>query len=190
MSPILTSAGLTNSSHPLLAMLRLQQYLQIASLDKDSLDQETLDDTIRTASRVSTGLRALLPFGHPVRAVQLAELGKILAVDEPNPAHLATPSSTSDSSVGGMRQRQPQKFPPSGPARLQLALDTLIGARAELLRGFSPGVTGNTGEGGGEVGEQVRENLVAIEKELGVWKQGMRNAIEDAPRGVVVQKNN
>lgn len=48
-------------------------------------------------------------------------------------------------------------------------------ARDELVVGF-----GRENEGG-EVGREVRESVVALEKELGVWTTGVRNALEDRP---------
>lgn len=92
-----------------------------------------------------------------MRGIALAELGKLLAVDEPSP--LSPPQTTS--------------FPPSGPARLRIAYETLLRARNELLVGF-----GLENEGG-EVGREVRANIVALEKELGVWATGIQNALED-----------
>lgn len=66
------------------------------------------------------------------------------------------------------------KFPPSGPARLQLACQALIQARDALLVGFGKE------NGGGEVGEEVRELLVRLEKELEVWRVRGGGALEDA----------
>ncbi|TFY69850.1 hypothetical protein EVJ58_g175 [Rhodofomes roseus] len=156
--PILNSAGLAPSCHPLLAMARLHQELLIASLP-ESMTQETLDDTIRTAARYAAGVSAILPVGHPVRGVALAELGKLLAVDEPSP-----PSNMAGSA---------DRFPPSGSARLKLAHETLVRAREELLIGFG------TDNGGGLVGREAREAIVRLEKELGAWTQGINNALED-----------
>ena len=158
MTPILVSAGLTPSSHPLLALLKLRQLLLLSSFS-DQISQELLDESIRIAAKHVAGLSAVLERGHPVRGVALAELGKLLAVDEPSPA----------------LQPQMTSFPPSGPARLKLAYDTLLKARNELLIGF-----GQENEGG-EVGQDVRESIVALEKELGVWTAGVRNVLEDRP---------
>ncbi|KAG6379628.1 hypothetical protein JVT61DRAFT_10144 [Boletus reticuloceps] len=157
--PILVSAGLPPSSHPLLALLKLHQSLLLASFS-DQISQNLLDESIRAAAKHVAGLSAILDPGHPVRGVALAELGKLLAVDEPSPS----PSSSS---------RQTASFPPSGPTRLKLAYETLLKGREELLIGF-----GRENEGG-EVGREVRENIVALEKELGVWTTGIRNALED-----------
>ncbi|KAH9940697.1 SET domain-containing protein [Amylocystis lapponica] len=156
MLPILTSVRLTPSCHPLLAMNRLHQELLITSLHT-SLTQELLDETIRTAAKYSAGLSLILPFGHPVRGVALAELGKLLAVDE-----VSAPTSSTA-----------QAFPPSGAARLRLAHETLVRARDELVVGFG------MDNGGGQVGRDVREAIVRLEKELGAWTQGIRNALED-----------
>ena len=156
---VMTQAGLTPSCHPLLAVMRLYQELLIATLS-ESLTQEALDDAIRTSAKYVAGLSAILPVGHPVRGVALAELGKLLAVDEPAPP--TDPSASLD------------RFPPSGSARLKLAHETLVRAREELLIGFG------TDNGGGLVGREVREAIVRLEKELGAWTQGIRNALEDA----------
>lgn len=156
MIPILASAGLPPSSHPLLALLKLHQSLLLAPLS-DQISQEVLDESIRTAAKHVAGLSAILDEGHPVRGVALAELGKLLAVDEPSPS--SSPQTTS--------------FPPSGPRRLKIAYETLLKARSELLVGF-----GRVNEGG-QVGWEVRESIVALEKELGVWTTGVRNVLED-----------
>jgi SET and MYND domain-containing protein len=34
---------------------------------------------------------------------------------------------------------------------------------------------------GGEVGREVREMVVRVERELAAWGQGVRNVIEDTP---------
>lgn len=156
--PILISTGLTPSSHPLLAMTRLHQELLIASLPT-SLSQETLDEVIRTAAKYSAGLQPILPKGHPIRAIALAELGKLLAVDEPAPHDGPAQTAT---------------FPPSGPPRLKLAYESLVRAHEELLVGF-----GKT-NAGGHVGCDVRDAIARLEKEIGVWTAGVRNALEDS----------
>lgn len=140
-------------------MLRLHQEMLIASLSQ-STSQEALDQTIQTAAKYTTGLSDILPYGHPVRAVAVVELGKLLAVDEPSPVDQNANNQT--------------RFPPSGPPRLKMAYETLLRARNELLIGF-----GKKNEGG-RLGQEVRETLVGLEKELGVWVQGIRNALEDA----------
>lgn len=36
---------------------------------------------------------------------------------------------------------------------------------------------------GGMIGMEVRKLLVDVEKELGIWKEGIRNAVADFPKG-------
>ena len=151
---------MTPSTHPLLALLKLHQTLLLSSFSSQ-LSQETLDETIRTAGKYCAGLTSILDEGHPVRAMAFTELGKLLAVDEPSPS--TAPPKTGPS------------FPPTGPARLKAAYETLLRARKELMIGF-----GRDTEGG-EVGQGVRETIVRLEKELGVWTSGIRNALEDVP---------
>jgi len=71
-------------------------------------------------------------------------------------------------------------FPPTGTARLQLAINYLIEARRELLVAF--GVE----QGGGDVGKKVRETLIQLEAEMGIWKEGVKTAwkeqVADRPR--------
>ncbi|TDL19586.1 SET domain-containing protein [Rickenella mellea] len=160
--PILTSMGLTASTHPLLALFRLRQSLLISSLPSDPT-KELLDEAIRVAAKSVAGLSNILREGHPIRAIALAELGKLLAVDEP-----PSPSTTA------IRQPELEAFPPTGEARLSLAKETLQRALGELHIAF--GVKGE----GGEVGKEVRNMLVDIERELGVWKTKVRGAVEDA----------
>lgn len=141
-------------------MTRLHQELLVETLQDPGLMQETLDDAIRTAAKYGAGIQALLPKGHPVRAVALGELGKLLAVDEPSPA------PASDAAATG-------KFPPSGPARLKLACESLVKAYEELVIGFGREV------GGGQLGREIRDAVAGLEKELGVWTTGIRNVLED-----------
>ena len=171
MISILTSAEVTNGSHPLLGLLRSQHYLFTMSLasSADALarmtptttakeeHQKLLDDAIRTAARVLQGLVEVLPFGHPIRAVHLSEFGMLCATDETasNVPALSLPSNE-------------KVFPPTGAARLQLAINYLIEARKELLIAF--------GKEGGDVGERVRETLIQLEAEMGIWKEGVKTA--------------
>ena len=210
--PILISSGLVPAAHPLLGLSRLHSSLLIAhlpsthpgveeirspgvqaaypvTLQKVSPEeaQEALDEAIRAAMRAYTGLGQILGEGHPMRGIALAELGKLLSVDEPHPTHLgaegggtnpASPSfgtsSVAKPPIGlGLK---PAIYPPSGPARLKLAYETLVRARAELMIGF-----GGKNEGG-EVGRDVRRQVAEIEKELMVWKSGIRNAWQDRPK--------
>ncbi|EIN09090.1 SET domain-containing protein [Punctularia strigosozonata HHB-11173 SS5] len=163
--PLLLSHGLAPGAHPLLALARLHQALLIDALSgsgsgsgSPSEAQEKLDETVRVAARTCAGLEAVLRAGHPVRAVALAELGKLLAADEPQP-----PPSAEDA------------FPPHGPPRLRLAHGTLLRALEELRIGFGGR------NAGGEVGGEVREWVARLEKEMGVWRRGVRDALEDVP---------
>ena len=72
-------------------------------------------------------------------------------------------------------------FPPTGAARLQLAINCLIRARKELLVAFG------VGNEGGDVGKRVRETLIQLETEMGIWKEGVKTAwkeqVADRPKG-------
>ena len=154
-------------SHPTLALLRLQQSLLISAL-ASSPDVPLLDNTIRVTARAVSGTTAILDEGHPVRGVGLAELGKLLAVDEPLSTSTATPADSG---------AQSDMFPPTGAARLRLAIDTLKRALNELLVGFGESTQG------GEVGVDLREEIVRLEKEMNVWHRGVRNALQNlAPK--------
>lgn len=159
--PILASAGVTPASHPLLALTRLHQALIIAALSGAPI-QELLDEAVIAATKATAGLGLVLRYGHPMRGIARAELGKLLAVDEPAPR---APGSAAEEAL---------RYPPSGAKRLRLALETLVQARAELNFGF-----GATNEGG-LVGRRVREDVVRLERELGVWKKGVGEALQDA----------
>jgi len=206
--PILISANLVPSAHPLLGLSSLNTSLLIEDLPYQSADieristgmdvddgsaglsskqraQNALDDTIRSATRSTYALAQILTEGHPVRGVAFAELGKLLAVDEPFPKHISAPGDGGKSpSRSATPSLSPQAFamspnvqnvvyPPSGPPRLKMAYEILIRARAELMIGF-----GSKNEGG-EVGRDVRKLLADVEKELAVWKEGIRNAWKD-----------
>ncbi|KAJ7190687.1 hypothetical protein GGX14DRAFT_603642 [Mycena pura] len=158
--PILVSAGLTPAAHPLLALTRLHQALLVAEL---AGAPALLDETVVAATKAVAGLDAVLRVGHPVRGIARAELGKLLAVDEP--ARARTPGSAAEEAL---------RYPPSGAARLRLALETLVRAHAELTVGF-----GTTNEGG-LAGQGVREDVVRLERELGVWTKGVGEALKDA----------
>ena len=142
--------------------------------------QEALDEAIRSATCSNTSLGQILTEGHPIRGVALAELGKLLSVDEPHPTHLQSGDTTSallSSSSSSNMMLQPSVYPPSGPRRLKLAYETLKKARSELMIGFG----GGSNEGG-EVGQNVRRQVVELEKELDVWKTGLRNVYDDRPK--------
>jgi hypothetical protein len=162
---MLTSVGLTPSSHPLLPILVIHERRLFDSIrahsTPDTLDTETLDETIRAAATIAECYSTLLCYGHPPRGHALAALGKYLAIDVP-----ATPADWA----------QKRTFPPYGPQRLKLAYETLLKARDELLVGFG------TANEGGKYGKMVRDLIIPLEKELGVWNQGIRNVLEDTLR--------
>ncbi|KAF9012634.1 hypothetical protein BDQ17DRAFT_1344310 [Cyathus striatus] len=194
--PILTSVGVVPSAHPLLALSRLHTSLLISKLSELNIEeirspqleqqlgqsvfgsgktsgeaQEELDNCVRSATRTCTGLSQILPFGHPVRALAVTELGKLLT------RRIQSPSPSCPSPVPGLPSSAVAAnsaiYPPSGPARLKMAYQTLVRAREELMIGF-----GGMNEGG-EVGKDIRLQIVDIEKELDVWRIRGKEAAED-----------
>lgn len=173
MVPLLASR-LLPSAHPLLALIRLGQTLLITKLAKDT-SSAVLETAIQYAIAYVKAISMVLRSGHPVRAVAIAELGKLLAVDEPTTdsssssvADTSPDNATSIPAMGGLEIQVP-----NGPARLQRAVEVLRQAHRELTIAF-----GRANEGG-EVGRSVRDMLVSMEKELGVWRSGIRNTLED-----------
>lgn len=207
---ILMSIRVLPSSHPLLALSRLHTTLLITNYrspfdpgtieldspqiqmscgNKSSLAeaQERLDEAIRSAMRTCNALNQVLTYGHPIRGLATAELGKLLSVDEPSPGHLVegalSPTSSSSSALPAIslppcRKKATASCPPSGPERLRLAYETLVCARGELMVGFGGGKNE-----GGKVGNEVRRLLIDVERELAVWKDGIRNTIASLPQG-------
>ncbi len=122
-------------------------------------EQETrntkVDETCHATARVVSGVceDRIFCFGHPVRGVALAELGKLLCVDvSPN-----APGSngTGLESYGWSRI-------PRGTARLQLAAQILARAQKELEIGFGKDA---------DVGKGVRKMLTDLEREVGAWRK-------------------
>jgi SET and MYND domain-containing protein len=175
---------------------QIQEQRQVDSETKLSFDeaQDHLDEAIRSATGTCNALNQVLPYGHPIRGLAVAELGKLLGVDEPQPKHLvaqdshlsssssssmpATPSTSMFASTSPPQLAKAPSYPPSGPQRLKLAYETLVRARGELIIGFGGGKNE-----GGMVGMEIRKLLVDVEKELGVWKEGIRSAVADLPKG-------
>jgi hypothetical protein len=157
--PLLDGAHILPSTHPRLALTRLHQSLLLVTFPA-TLTQDALDNLIHATAASANALAGVLRQGHPIRALAFAELGKLLAVDEPAPDY----------------KRAPNIFPPSGPGRLSLAYETLVKARNELFIGFG------TRNEGGEVGREIREMAVRLEKEMQVWQNGVKNALEDRPK--------
>ncbi|CAK5272755.1 unnamed protein product, partial [Mycena citricolor] len=153
MTPILRSAGLHPGSYPLLALSRME--LASAIEDLPSSSNTLLDAAIHTSTMIVSGLTSILTPGHPVRGLALAELARLCAADESSPDPTPTPNQNQN------------RYPYSGPARLRLALDTMQRALSELAVGF--------GMEGGVIGRLIREEAVRVERELSVWKEGVRN---------------
>lgn len=137
------------SAHPRLALMRLQQTLLISELRPQD---GKIDDIIRVSAQVVAGLCDLLPLGHPIRAVALAEFGKLLCVDEPALSE---------------EEQVRNSFPPRGYHRLVLAKDTLVRANNEVQIGFGPG--------GGGLRDEVRAILENIDREMAVYRKGVTN---------------
>jgi hypothetical protein len=120
----------------------------------------------------------VLSTGHPVRAVACAELGKLLAADEPAPASPPAPApavvkldGSSAAVTTATAAKATSVFPPSGVQRILLAKTVLAQAHEELVIGFGK----EKDVEGGDVGREARELLVRLEGELGVLKSGIRN---------------
>ncbi|KAJ1302037.1 hypothetical protein OPQ81_000872 [Rhizoctonia solani] len=163
------------SSHPLLGLSRVHLAILISRLDSD---RSILDETIRAATRVAAGISAVLPVGHPVRAVIYAELGKLLAVDEYYPEGQEPPEPTPaqlDPKANLTWVAGDEMGIPKGFERLRLAHHTLMQARQELLIGFGHS------EQGGAVGKEVTELAKRIEQEVTIWRRaggGKRPALK------------
>ncbi|CAE6456718.1 unnamed protein product [Rhizoctonia solani] len=153
------------SSHPLLGLSRVHLAILISRLDSD---RSILDETIRAAARVAAGISAVLPAGHPVRAVIYAEFGKLLVVDEYYPEGQGPPEPTPaqlDPKANLTWVAGDEMGIPKGFERLRLAHHTLMQARQELVIGFGHS------EQGGAVGKEVTELARRIEQEVNIWRR-------------------
>jgi SET and MYND domain-containing protein len=112
----------------------------------------SVDEVIRNAAEVVAGLQELLIKGHPIRGIAITELGKLFCVDEP-----ASTGETNEKAT----------FPPRGYRRLSLAKDTLIQAKDEVEIGFGPG--------GGDLGAAIRRLLENTDREMKVFRKGVKN---------------
>jgi hypothetical protein len=137
------------SSHPRLALMRLKHSLLISEMGSGTV---SVDEIIRNAAEIVAGLLELLVKGHPIRGIAIAELGKLLCVDEP-----ASTRETNEKVI----------FPPHGYQRLALAKDTLIRAMDEVEIGFGPG--------GGDLGDAIRSLLENTDREMAVFRKGVEN---------------
>src|ERR1700733_6827822 len=156
------------SSDPLLALMRLHLSLLIhqisllssseaASLAEQSKRDTAVDEACRLCARCVAGVSDILPHGHPIRGVALAEFGKLLCVDV-GPSNGSTEQS--ESADDGAESPLPR-----GASRLQLAAQVLVRAREELMVGF-----GQT-NGGGQVGREVENMIRGLEREMNVWRK-------------------
>jgi hypothetical protein len=139
-----------------------------------------VDEACGIAARNVAAVSAILPYGHPVRGIALAELGKLLCVDV-NPSTQSSPSSASTpvpASASASASRLILGTPivgenvavPRGYARVELAIQVLLRARDELQIGFGH-ETGGGGGGGGQSGRDVRGMLQELEREVKAWKK-------------------
>lgn len=168
-------------SDPLLALRRLHLSFLIdslasalstppASLAEQHATDEQVDEACRVAARCVAGVSSVLPEGHPVRGIALAELGKLLCVDV-DPSPQPTTSSSSGGSRGLLKARSPgspleqASALPRGVARLQVAAQVLYRAREELLVGFGRAYDG------GQVGQAVQTMLRDLEREATAWRK-------------------
>jgi hypothetical protein len=159
--PLVRAAGLTPGAHPLLGLVRLQQEFLLDDLGAAAAAGEDADvvSAARNAAAVCAGLDAVLAPGHPVRALARAELGKLLAADEPAST---SPAPATDAEVGSA-------WPPAGVERVALAARILAHAHEELCVGFG------TASGGSPVGREVRALAQRLESEMGALQRGVRN---------------
>ncbi|KAG8895657.1 hypothetical protein FRB99_000399, partial [Tulasnella sp. 403] len=167
------------TSYPLLALCRLHQNLLISELSDavgkieegltgssaPRLPKVQVDQACAAVSRSLAAVTQVFPEGHPVRAVALAELGKLLSIDVDEDARELERLQL-DTGAGSPRKDTPIESSnpfPAGADRLMLARTTLLQAREALRRGF--------GGNGGEVARNVEETIRNIEKEWVGWKK-------------------
>ena len=65
-------------------------------------------------------------------------------------------------------------------ATLSQVWDSVGGIESELSGTWKTLVGFGKAHGGGQVGAEIREAIVRLEKELGVWTSGVRNVLQDA----------
>ena len=116
-------------------------------------NEELLKELRHVSEELCSAYSVLLPPGHPVRALAFTQFGEVLSVN--SPAH-PTASTTMN---GG----------DDPAALLARSVTVLKQAYTELRLAF--GIEND----GGRVGRRVRKRLVGLEKELDVWREGVRN---------------
>ncbi|KAG8707722.1 hypothetical protein FRC08_000329 [Ceratobasidium sp. 394] len=152
-------------AHPLLGLARLHLSLLISQLE---LNPHILDETIRAAARVSAGVTAIYPPGHPTRGIAYAELGKLLAADEyvpPGGKPLEATPSQLDPKANVVWVAGDDDDVVRGFERLRMAHQSLMSSREELLLGF-----GYVNDGGA-VGREVTELAKQLEREVAIWRR-------------------
>jgi hypothetical protein len=152
-------------SHPVLALARIHLSLLISQLESNP---SILDETIRAAARVAAGVSAIYPPGHPTRGVAMAELGKLMAVDEyvpPGQKPIEATRSQLDPKANLVWVAGDDDGVLRGFERLRASHHSLMQARQELLCGF-----GYINEGGA-VGREVTELAKNLEREVAIWRR-------------------
>ena len=110
--------------------------------------------------------------GHPLRAISLAQLGQMLAVDF-DPRELENPG---DNVIGSKANETPNL---DAPAKLLAqASQVLRQAVTELTYAFGR-MQSTEEDDGGEVGRESRDQLLKVDRELDIWKRGVRNVLND-----------
>jgi hypothetical protein len=130
------------SSHPLLALLRLEATMLSTPIEStDTIPH--LFEAIEASSLSFRGMQALLPHGHPIRGIILAELGKLLNLE----------------AAGDSKAQQVVSFLPRDvKGRMGLARETMIKALEELRIGF--------GTDGGLVGKEMEMLVEGLTREM------------------------
>lgn len=144
-------AVLPITSHPLPALLRLEA----TSLSSPTPSSEAIPDlfaAIRASSLSFKALELLLPYGHPVRGIALAELGKLLNLERDDTQDASSAPTAPDSAAPFL--------PRELAGRLHLARETLVKALSELRVGF--GAEG----GGGMVGRELVVLVEGVTREM------------------------
>lgn len=222
MLPLLLSAGLTPSSHPLLALNYLHQSILLqppSSQPTDSspksttitpvaeMSQNQLDELIRVASRSVFGFGRLLCEGHPVRAIALVELGKLLAVDEPEwvpqfsagvrndnvSTSLLPPSASltsaaspttatidnSDGDDSGNSVTQGVGFPSANAQSFPPhgAARLKLSHDTLVVAHKELNICYGAATGGGKLGREIREMIPRLQQELAMWGR-VRGALQ------------
>lgn len=128
-----------------------------ATLAEQCERDAVVDEACLLGARYVAGVSGILPHGHPIRGIALAEFGKLLCMD-------VGPTGES----GG---NDAESTLPRGAPRLQLAAQVLVRAREELVIGFGQAC------GGGQVGEEVERMLRELEREMNIWHKAQARSM-------------